>query len=216
VSRLTEGSEVGNLGFVQVVCSYSVATAGLGYALKKARIRYGPEPPLGSAPTCVVLCVQDAEGLPEAMSRIRKANTGEATDDIASEPPPILIFAPQNNLKLAEASLRGGARGFVHAGMTPEQILRALSVASKGELVAPRELLESLIASDEGALARLDALPARKREILELVEEGLTNAQIGKRLFLTESTIKQHLRVAYKILGVENRAQAAKVMRRAG
>ena len=150
------------------------------------------------------------------MSRIRKANAGEATDDIASEPCPILIFAPQNDLKLAEASLRGGARGFVHAGMTPEQILRALSVASKGELVAPRELLESLIASDEGALARLDALPARKREILELVEEGLTNAQIGKRLFLTESTIKQHLRVAYKILGVENRAQAAKVMRRAG
>ena len=46
VSRLTEGSEVGNLGFVQVVCSYSVATAGLDYALKKARIRYGPEPPL--------------------------------------------------------------------------------------------------------------------------------------------------------------------------
>jgi DNA-binding NarL/FixJ family response regulator len=51
---------------------------------------------------------------------------------------------------------------------------------------------------------------------LELVAEGLTNAEIGKRLFLTESTIKQHLRGAYKILGVENRAQAAKVMRRAG
>ena len=46
----------------------------------------------------------------------------------------------------------------MHAGMTPEQILRALWVTSKGELVAPRELLESLIASDEGALARLDAL----------------------------------------------------------
>ncbi len=216
VSLLTEGSGTGNLGFVQVVCSYSVATAGLVYALKKAEIRYGPEPPLGSAPTCVVLCVQDAEGLPEAISRIRKANIGDSTDDTASEACPILIFAPQNDLKLAEASLRGGARGFVHAGMTPEQILRALSVTAKGELVAPRELLEYLATPDERVLARLDTLPARKREILELVAEGLTNAQIGKRLFLTESTIKQHLRGIYKILGVENRAQAAKVMRRAG
>jgi DNA-binding NarL/FixJ family response regulator len=51
---------------------------------------------------------------------------------------------------------------------------------------------------------------------LQLVAEGLTNAQIGKRLFLTESTIKQHLRGVYKTLGVENRTQAAKLMRRAG
>ncbi len=216
VSRPTEGSGGGNLEFIQVVCSYSVATANLVYTLKKAGIRYGPEPPLGSAPNCVLLCVQDAEYLPEAMSRIRQAITEEATDDKASETCPIVIFTPQNDLKLAEASLRGGARGFVHAEMTPEQILRALSVAAKGELVAPRELLESLIAPDEGGLADLDALSARKREILELVAEGLTNAEIGKRLFLTESTIKQHLRGAYKILGVENRAQAAKVMRRAG
>jgi DNA-binding NarL/FixJ family response regulator len=214
--RLTEGSGEGNLGFVQVVCPYSVATAGLAYALMKAGIRYGPEPPLGSTPGCVVLCAQDAENIAEAIGRIRKASTGEATEDKAGEAYPVLIFAAQNDLKLAEAALRGGARGFVHAGMTPKQILRALSVAVKGELVAPRELLESLIAADEGVPARLDALSARQREILQLVAEGLTNAQIGKRLFLTESTIKQHLRGVYKTLGVENRTQAAKLMRRAG
>jgi DNA-binding NarL/FixJ family response regulator len=48
---------------------------------------------------------------------------------------------------------------------------------------------------------------------LELLSEGLTNAQIAKRLFLTESTVKQHLRQAYKALGVSNRTEAARLLR---
>jgi DNA-binding NarL/FixJ family response regulator len=48
---------------------------------------------------------------------------------------------------------------------------------------------------------------------LELVVEGLSNAQIARRLYLAVSTIKQHLRRAYKVLGVHNRTQAAKTMR---
>lgn len=70
VTPLVEDSAAGNLEFVRVVCSYSVATAGLVHALKKAGIHYGPEPPPGSAPDCVILCVQDVEDLPEAMGRI--------------------------------------------------------------------------------------------------------------------------------------------------
>ena len=46
-----------------------------------------------------------------------------------------------------------------------------------------------------------------------MVVEGLSNAQIAGRLYLSESTIKQHLRAVYKELGVSNRTQAAKTMR---
>jgi DNA-binding CsgD family transcriptional regulator/LysM repeat protein len=53
-------------------------------------------------------------------------------------------------------------------------------------------------------------LSARQREILELAAEELSNAQIARRLFITESTVKQHLHKAYKILGVRNRREAAK------
>ncbi len=49
-------------------------------------------------------------------------------------------------------------------------------------------------------------------KILEMVAEGLSNAQIAKRLYLSESTIKQHLRAAYKTLGVKKRNQAARLM----
>ncbi len=114
-------------------------------------------------------------------------------------------------LPLARAALRTGARGFIYAGMQPEQIIRALRVAAEGEIVAPRKLLEYLIANENSA--DLNSLSARQRQILELVREGLTYAEIANRLFLTESTVKQHLRAAYKILGVSNRTEAAKLMR---
>jgi DNA-binding NarL/FixJ family response regulator len=45
------------------------------------------------------------------------------------------------------------------------------------------------------------------------VVDGLSNAQIAARLYLSESTVKQHLRAAYKLLGVKNRTEAARLIR---
>src|SRR5215211_6347352 len=53
----------------------------------------------------------------------------------------------------------------------------------------------------------------RQREILGYVVEGLSNAEIARRLYLSESTIKQHLRAAYKLLEISNRTEAAKLIR---
>lgn len=117
-------------------------------------------------------------------------------------------------MEVALTALTSGARGFVHAGMPPEQLTRAIEVASRGELVAPRGLLEVLIRGETPAV--LDGLSTRQREILGLVTEGLSNAQIARRLFLSEPTVKQHLRAVYKTLRVKNRAQAARVFRRSG
>jgi DNA-binding NarL/FixJ family response regulator len=60
----------------------------------------------------------------------------------------------------------------------------------------------------------LAALSVRQREILGYVVEGLSNAEIGRRLYLSESTIKQHLRAVYKLLGVSNSTEAANLLRR--
>jgi DNA-binding NarL/FixJ family response regulator len=62
--------------------------------------------------------------------------------------------------------------------------------------------------------ANFGLLSARQREILGYVVEGLSNDEIGRRLYFSESTIKQHLRVAYKVLGVSNRTEAASLFRR--
>jgi DNA-binding NarL/FixJ family response regulator len=192
------------LGLVWVVApSYSIAAAGLQKALGgKADVRIGEESSAATSPSCVVLYAgATGEGCLEGMARIRELYPGV----------PLLVFASHLDLALAWATLKNGADGFVHAQMHPAQVLRAVEVVQKGELAAPRQLLSYLLSQNENP--KIGALSARKREILELVVEGLSNAEIAGRLYLSESTIKQHLRATYKLLGVRNRTEAARTMR---
>jgi len=190
------------LGLIWVDCSPSVTTAGLVGALEgQARVHNAPEPPQ-DAWSAVVLCPNGREGLPASVERHRELGPSAA---------PILVFGWHLDLPLARDALRAGASGFIHGGMTREQLARAVAVAAKGELVAPRELLAYLLTREEPPDTYL--LSARQREILDLVVEGLSNAEIAGRLFLSESTIKQHLRAAYKALGVKNRTEAASLIR---
>jgi DNA-binding NarL/FixJ family response regulator len=190
------------LGLVWVDCPRSVVTAGLVGALKeKATVHQGPKPP-GDAPSCVILCANGHESLSERVQFYR---------ELTPDTPPVVVFGTQLDLPLARDALQAGASGFVHAEMTPDQLVRAVAVAGKGELVAPRELLRYVLLKDRSG--DLAALSVRQREILGYVVEGLSNAEIGRRLFLSESTIKQHLRAAYKLLGVSNRTEAANLFR---
>jgi DNA-binding NarL/FixJ family response regulator len=192
-------------GLVWVDCPPSVVNAGLVQALEgRARVHQGSNPP-GDIPSCVILCASGHEDLSERVQSYRELSPGT---------PPVLVFGSQLDLSLARYALKAGASGFVHAEMTPDQLVRAVAVAAKGELVAPRELLQYVLAEEQPA--NLATLSARQREIMGYVVEGLSNAEIGRRLYLSESTIKQHLRAAYKLLGVNNRTEAANLFRRSG
>jgi DNA-binding NarL/FixJ family response regulator len=191
------------LGLVWVVTSsYSITTEGLKQVLEgKAEVQIGGQSLAGS-PSCVVLYAGGMEeGCLEGMGRIRELYPGV----------PLLVFGSQLDLGLASSALKQGADGFVHAQMHPAQVLSAVEVVQKGELAAPRQLLRYLLSQKENP--KIGGLSARKREILDLLVEGLSNAEIAGRLYLSESTIKQHLRAAYKVLGVHNRTQAARTMR---
>src|SRR5918999_4018068 len=190
------------LGLVWIDCPRSVVSAGLVRALeKRATVHQGLKPPR-DVPSCIILCANSNEGLSERVKFYQ---------DLSLDAPPIVVFGPQLDLPLAHNALQAGASGFVHAEMMPDQLVRALAVAARGELVAPRELLPYVLTDDQSG--DLAGLSARQREILGYVVEGLSNAEIGRRLYLSESTIKQHLRAAYKLLGVSNRTEAAKTMR---
>ena len=193
------------LGLVWLECPRSVVVAGLVRALEEqATVYVGSKRPEGIS--CIMICAREEEE--DLSERIKQL------EDADSHATPILVFGSHLNLPLARDALRAGASGFVHAGMTPDQLVRAVSVAIKGETVAPRQLLGYLLDQDEPA--NLGALSARQREILGYVAEGLSNAEIASALFLSESTIKQHLRAAYKLIGASNRTEAAKLFRRDG
>ena len=198
----------GALGAVWIKNSTSLFSVGLESILSKSAtsVHRGPHAPQGfAAPSVVVYCAQDDEELASGVQKVKQLAPEAA----------IVVFGASADLSLARAAVLAGADGFLHARMPPEQVTRALRKAHDGEEVLPRDLLMGLIkemvAEERGS--PLAGLAPRKVEILELVAEGLSNAQIGKRLYISESTVKQHLRSVYKELGVKNRNQAARLLR---
>ena len=190
-----------------VECPYPLVTLGLKQTLQAAG--YDVQPNQGAVveaetPRYVVYCPKDEDDVASRVEGLRHR---------FPEAPVLVLGSDAGDLPLARAALRGGARGFLHLGMQPSQIARAISLASDGEIVFPRELTTALINQEE-QLPDLLALTPRQREILGLVARGLTNAEIGRELFLTEGTVKQHLRAAYKALGVGTRVQAARLLER--
>jgi two-component system NarL family response regulator len=109
------------------------------------------------------------------------------------------------------AALRLGAAGYLLKDMPPGELVQAVLEAGRGEpRIAPR-LARRMLAEmgDEAAADPLADLSAREREILGLVAEGLRNREIAERLFLSEATVKTHVRNVLKKLRFRNRAQAA-------
>lgn len=197
----------GSPGPVWVELPDNVPALGVESALGgKARVRRGGGAPGPGRPALVVSWAGTPREAAEGVERARAGAPGV----------PVVVFGPSAELASARAAVRAGARGFVHARMGPEQVARALSVALGGEVVLPRELagelLEELAAG--GRPPDLSALSPRQAEILGLVAEGLSNAEVARRLSLSESTVRQHLGAAYKALGAENRLQAARLARR--
>jgi DNA-binding NarL/FixJ family response regulator len=198
------------LGIVWVKGTQRVLSLGLEKALGAgARVHKGHEGPKAEAPSAVICCPDGPVGGEggEAVAR-------EVGEILAQAPnAAVLVFAPTPDLRLARAALHACPFRLIHAGMPPEQILRALSVALRGEVVLPRGLLRLWVDEQRRPEPRID-LSARQGGVLELVVEGLSNAEIAGQLFLSESTVKQHLRAAYKALGVRNRREAAALWQR--
>ena len=109
-------------------------------------------------------------------------------------------------------AIMAGAAGYVLKQVRGADILGAVrTVAAGGSLLDPRttaRVMERLRAQAE-APDPLSDLSEQQRKILELIGEGLTNRQIGERLFLAEKTVKNHVSRLLEKLGMERRTQAA-------
>lgn len=113
---------------------------------------------------------------------------------------------------IAEA-LRAGAAGFLVKDTEPEELLRAVRVVHDGDaLLSPsvtRRIMALLAVQSRASRppASLDQITEREREVLRLVGEGLNNAEIAERLFITPLTAKTHVsRIMTKLL-IRDRAQ---------
>ncbi|WP_052391272.1 response regulator [Streptomyces sp. NRRL B-24484] len=112
-------------------------------------------------------------------------------------------------------AIMAGAAGYVLKQVKGADLVGAVRTVAAGQSMldpaTTRTLMENLRHQDEEPEpgTALAALTPREREILALVGEGLTNRQIGERLFLAEKTVKNHVSRLLAKLGVERRLQAA-------
>lgn len=113
-------------------------------------------------------------------------------------------------------AIMAGAAGYVLKQIRGTDLVSAIRTVATGQSMLDPATTARLMHSLRGPEAarhqeddRLAALSQREREVLDLVGEGLTNAQIGKRLHLSEKTVKNHISRLLSKLGVERRVQAA-------
>lgn len=112
-------------------------------------------------------------------------------------------------------AIRAGAHGYLLKDLHPRDLFEQIRSAMSGHSpispkLLPRLLDQVRINPERTALvSEPHGLSARELEILQNAAEGLTNREIGQRLFITEGTVKNHMHNALRKLGVENRTQAA-------
>jgi DNA-binding NarL/FixJ family response regulator len=134
----------------------------------------------------------------------------------------VVLTTFDEDASLAEA-LRAGVSGFLLKTAPPEQLLHAIrTVAAGNGLLDPAVTLRVIASSarspapDPAAAARLATLTARETDVLRLVADGLTNAEIAAALYLGEATVKTYLSRMLTKLDLRDRVQAVAFAFRSG
>jgi DNA-binding NarL/FixJ family response regulator len=145
----------------------------------------------------------------------------EATRRIVADSPHIavLVLTMFDDDESVFSALRAGARGYLLKGADQEQIRRAVYAGANGEIIFGTELAARVLAyftAAPAAPAIFPQLTDREREVLELVAQGRSNADIAGRLQLSQKTVRNHVSNILTKLQVADRAQAIVRARDAG
>jgi DNA-binding NarL/FixJ family response regulator len=129
---------------------------------------------------------------------------------LALHPHIAVVLVAADDPRIIAAALAAGARGVLHPGAVCDKLLVALA---RGLLTGHTSGPQPDAPAPKPVMA---PLTPRERQVLEGIIEGHSNGEIGRRLYLSEDTIKTHARRLYRKLGVRDRAQAVAVAFRGG
>ncbi len=189
-------------------------------------VRRGVADLLNSAPDITV--IGDAGTAAQALARIPALKPqvavldaplpdGSGIDvcrDIRSAMPEVrcLILTSYDDNDAIFAAVMAGAAGYLLKEIRGTSLLDAIRQVAAGKSLLDPSVTERLLARlRDGTPSdpRMASLSEREREILALIADGLTNRQIGERLFLAEKTVKNYVSALLAKLGMERRTQAA-------
>jgi DNA-binding NarL/FixJ family response regulator len=124
----------------------------------------------------------------------------------------VLILTTFDPDEYVYEAIRAGASGFLLKDVEPEELVDAIRVVAAGNALLGASVTTRLLARFGQAPAptapSLDNLTERELDILRLLAEGLTNAEIAERLVVSETTVKTHVSSVLRKLGVRDRVQA--------
>ena len=172
---------------------------------------------VGDGEAAVALCVEQRPDV--VLMDLSMPGVGgiEATRRIAAAAPGVQVVVLTSFMdreRIVEA-LSAGAIGYLLKDAEPEELIRGIHTAARGESPLDPRAARTMLGAQR-APDPLDVLTDREREVLVLVAEGLPNKQIGRRLEISEKTVKAHLTSIFRAIGVTDRMQAGLWARRHG
>jgi DNA-binding NarL/FixJ family response regulator len=146
--------------------------------------------------------------------RMKRVDGIEATRRLAAAgSPPVLALTTFNDDELLSGALRAGASGFVLKDSSAEELIRAVRAVAHGDsyldpAVTSRVLSTYRRAAGERRAGTVAELTARERDVLSLIGQGHSNAEIADELCISEVTVKSHIGRIFLKLDLRDRAAA--------
>ncbi len=168
-----------------------MATTDLGMVVEKAA-SFQPD---------VILCALRNEGIPFSLLGEVKRVCPQTV---------IVLVTESYDLKKITGALEVGVDAYV-GSMAPGYLTRILELVCRGGIMVFPSILKNhikkiLTNSDQAALRQVEVLTGREREIYNLLVKKYSNKEIARRLFISESTVKSHVRSIFRKIGVKNRS----------
>ena len=133
----------------------------------------------------------------------------EATRLLAERAPnsKVLIFTAYSERSLLGRGLESGAKGYILKEAPHQTLVRAIEKVAQGEGYVDPALMPAFLTGKDSS----DMLTTREREILQLLADGMSNADVAKQLFISQETVKSHVRHILTKLEADTRTHAVAI-----
>ncbi|MHB8643980.1 MAG: response regulator [Gaiellaceae bacterium] len=133
----------------------------------------------------------------------------DATKELTEKAPDVavLIFTAYSERSLLARGLESGAKGYILKEAPHETLVRAIEKVAAGESFIDPALMPAFLSGKD----REDMLTVREREILQLLADGMSNADVAARLFISQETVKSHVRHILAKLEADTRTHAVAI-----
>ena len=192
---------------VLIVDDHEVVREGLRLSLSRApHIRVIGEAPDGES--AVALAERRRPNVVIMDVRMPGMDGLEATKALMDKDPgvAVLIFTAYSERSLLSRGLESGAKGYILKEAPHQTLLRAIEKVAGGEGYVDPALMPEFFTKDKD-----DMLTAREREILQLLADGMSNADVATKLFISQETVKSHVRHILAKLEADTRTHAVAI-----